>query len=49
MVDLGYSFDCRLDAPKWQFLCHVADRGDHVLHGSGNPGITELRRAAPGT
>ncbi|MBM9504347.1 hypothetical protein [Actinacidiphila acididurans] len=29
--------DYRLDAPKWQFLCHVADRGDVVLHGSGAP------------
>lgn len=28
------SIDYRLDAPKWQFLCHVADRGAHVLHGS---------------
>lgn len=26
--------DYRLDAPKWQFLCHVADSGNHVLHGS---------------
>ena len=26
--------DYRLTAPKWQFLCHVADRGTHVLHGS---------------
>lgn len=26
--------DYRLDAPKWQFLCHVADRGDVLLHGS---------------
>ena len=26
--------DYRLDAPKWHFLCHVADRGTHVLHGS---------------
>jgi hypothetical protein len=39
--------DYRLDAPKWQFLCHVADRGDHVLHGSGNPGITEFMPRSP--
>ncbi|MBN6039897.1 hypothetical protein [Amycolatopsis sp. 195334CR] len=32
----------RVDASKWQFLCHAADRGDLVLHGSGNPGITEF-------
>ena len=25
--------------PKWQFLCHLADRHDIVLHGSGNPNI----------
>jgi len=25
--------------PKWQFLCHVADQHDIVLHGSGNPDI----------
>jgi hypothetical protein len=31
--------DYRLPAPKWQFLCHVADRGEFVLHGSGNPDI----------
>ncbi|HST66065.1 MAG TPA: hypothetical protein VLM05_12825 [Mycobacteriales bacterium] len=26
--------DYRLAAPKWQFLCHVADRGTALLHGS---------------
>lgn len=31
--------DYRLDAPKWQFLCHVADRADIVLHGSGDADI----------
>jgi hypothetical protein len=31
--------DYRLTAPKWQFLCHVADRGDAVLHGSSDPDI----------
>ncbi|GAB2768504.1 hypothetical protein [Amycolatopsis magusensis] len=34
--------DYRVDAPKWQFLCHAADRADFVLHGSGDPGITEF-------
>jgi hypothetical protein len=31
--------DYRLTAPKWQFLCHVADRGEVVLHGSSAPDI----------
>ena len=31
--------DYRLPAPKWQFLCHAAERG-FVLHGSGDPDIT---------
>lgn len=25
--------------PKWRFLCHVADRHDIALHGSGDPDI----------
>jgi hypothetical protein len=28
-----------LPAPKWQFLCHLAERHDIALHGSGNPNI----------
>ena len=28
----GAEIDYRLAAPKWQFLCHVADRGEAVLH-----------------
>ena len=28
-----------LPQPKWQFLCHVADRHDIALHGSGNAEI----------
>lgn len=39
--------DYRLDAPKWQFLCHVAERADYVFHGSGNPGITEFEPRQP--
>ena len=31
--------DYRLDAPLWQFLCHAADDGRFVLHGSGDPAI----------
>ncbi len=34
--------DYRLDAPKWQFLCHVADRGTHVMHGSTAGDITRF-------
>ena len=32
--------DYQLEAPRWQFLCHAADRGGFVLHGTGNPDIT---------
>jgi len=32
--------DYRLATPKWQFLCHAADRGGFVLHGTGNADIT---------
>ena len=28
------------DAPRWQFLMHVAKSGRYVLHGSNNPSIT---------
>lgn len=31
--------DYRLAAPKWQFLCHVADRHGVILHGSQNESI----------
>jgi hypothetical protein len=33
------AIDYTLAAPKWQFLCHAADRRGLALHGSGNPGI----------
>lgn len=39
--------DYRLDAPRWQFLCHAADRSDYVLHGSGNPDIAEFEPRQP--
>ncbi len=42
MADPERPIDYRLEVPKWQFLCHAADRADFVLHGSGNPGITEF-------
>lgn len=35
----GTVIDYRLAAPKWQFLCHVADRGEVLLHGSSDPDI----------
>ena len=38
----GTEIDYRLAAPKWQFLCHVADRGEAVLHGSSAPDIARF-------
>ncbi|MFZ0216765.1 MAG: hypothetical protein WAM30_12600 [Candidatus Dormiibacterota bacterium] len=38
----GGSIDYPLAAPKWQFLCHVADRRGFVLHGSGRPDIARF-------
>lgn len=35
----GRPIDYRLGVPKWQFLCHAAERANLVLHGSGDPGI----------
>ena len=32
-----------LPAPKWQFLCWLADTKDVLLHGSGSGGITEFQ------
>ena len=43
----GVPFDYRLPAPKWQFLCHVADKGEYVLHGSGNGDIAEFEPRQP--
>jgi hypothetical protein len=43
----GEPIDYRLDAPKWQFLSHAADRGDLVLHGSGDPGIARFEPRQP--
>lgn len=40
--------DYRLDAPKWQFLCHAVDRAGYVLHGSGNPDIERFEPRQPG-
>jgi hypothetical protein len=35
----GPRLDYQLPAPKWQFLCHVADQRGLALHGSGNGDI----------
>lgn len=39
--------DYDLAYPRWQFLCHVADNCEVVLHGSGNPdiGVFEPRKS----
>lgn len=39
--------DYTLDAPRWQFICHIADTRDVVVHGSGNPGITRFEPRQP--
>jgi hypothetical protein len=31
--------DYNLAAPKWQFVCYLADQHDVVLHGTGDPNI----------
>lgn len=42
-----HPIDYRLDAPKWQFLCHAAGRGDIVLHGSLCPEIQRFEPRQP--
>lgn len=37
----------RLAAPRWQFICHIADTRAVVLHGSGNPAITRFEPRQP--
>ena len=37
-----------LDAPKWQFLCYVAEERGIALHGSGNPNIARFEPNQPG-
>jgi hypothetical protein len=39
----GSLIDYTLPAPKWQFLCHVSDHKEIVLHGSGQPDILEFQ------
>jgi hypothetical protein len=38
----GTAIDYRLAVPRWQFLCHVADHGEAVVHGSSDPDITRF-------
>jgi hypothetical protein len=42
-----HAIDYRLHAPKWQFLCHAADRMAAVMHGSGNPAIAQFEPRQP--
>jgi hypothetical protein len=39
--------DYRVAAPRWQFICHIADTHDIVLHGSGNPDIARFEPRQP--
>lgn len=43
----GGLIDYRLAAPKWQFLCYLADRAGVVLHGSGNADIERFEPRQP--
>lgn len=43
----GGEVDYRLDAPRWQFLCHVADTKPVLMHGSTNPAIAEFEPRQP--
>src|SRR4051812_40987897 len=38
----GPAVDYRLAAPRWQFLCWLADTQDVLLHGSGSADIGEF-------
>jgi hypothetical protein len=39
--------DYRLDVPKRQFLCHVADRAEVVLHGLDDAALAARAAAGP--
>ncbi len=41
------AIDYRLVAPRWQFICHIADTRQVVLHGSGNDAITRFEPRQP--
>lgn len=38
----GAAIDYRLAAPKWEFLCYLADQRNVVMHGSAVPDIVEF-------
>lgn len=38
----GRFIDYSCLAPKWQFLCYLGDNKEVVLHGTGDPAITEF-------
>jgi hypothetical protein len=46
-VATGGAIDYRLAAPRWQFICHIADTRPVVLHGSGNPAIARFEPRQP--
>jgi len=39
--------DYTLTAPKWQFLCYLAEHHAIALHGSGNPNISQFTPRQP--
>lgn len=43
----GAPVDYRLAAPRWQFICHIADTREVLLHGSGNPAIARFEPRQP--
>jgi hypothetical protein len=43
----GSVVDYRLPYPRWQFICHIADTRDVVLHGSGDPDIARFEPRQP--
>lgn len=45
--DAGDPIQYHLPAPRWQFLCHAADHGGLLLHGSPDPTITRFEPRKP--
>jgi hypothetical protein len=43
----GPLLDYTLAAPKWQFLCYLAEHRAIALHGSGSPDITQFTPRQP--
>jgi hypothetical protein len=43
----GRRIEYRLAAPRWQFLCWLAESRDVLLHGSGNADIVEFEPRRP--